>query len=36
MRPRCCLRYFTFFGINISQSLSVQTLLATSLSATAT
>ena len=19
MRPRCCLRYFTFFGINISQ-----------------
>src|ERR1035438_3750440 len=22
MRPRCCLRYFTFFGINISQLLA--------------
>src|SRR5262245_6968047 len=20
MRPRCCLRYFTFFGINIAES----------------
>src|SRR5450755_159832 len=24
MRPRCCLRYFTFFGINIKSALSSQ------------
>src|SRR3984885_8365421 len=24
MRPRCCLRYFTFFGINIKSALSLQ------------
>src|SRR5713101_757255 len=24
MRPRCCLRYFTFFGINIESALSFQ------------
>src|SRR5580704_15771605 len=28
MRPRCCLRYFTFFGINIK--VSVETLFVTS------
>src|ERR1700758_2756745 len=31
MRPRCCFRYFTFFGINIT-NFPVEALLATSFS----
>src|SRR5438309_47697 len=27
MRPRCCLRYFTFFGINIESALSFELML---------